>query len=106
MYSDFYKANFGTTMGSPVSVLMANLYVVDFETRAITTFGDGIKFWVRYVDDVFCLVKKDRVASLLDHLNRQSPSISFTVEQEENNTQPVLDIKITKCSNGRLRTTV
>ncbi len=40
----------------------------------------------------------------LFHLNRQSPYISFTVEQEENNILPVLDINITKCSDGTLRT--
>ncbi len=70
-------------MGSPVSVVVANLCMEDFETRAIVTFGDGIKFWVRYVDDVFCIVKKDRVASLLDHLNSQSPSISFTLNKRK-----------------------
>ncbi len=55
---DFYKQKFGTAMGSPVSVVVTNLYMDDFETMAITTFDDGFKFWVHYVDDIFCIVKK------------------------------------------------
>ncbi len=47
-------------LASPVSVVVANLYMEDFETRVMATCGYGIKFWVRK-EDVFCIVKKDRV---------------------------------------------
>ncbi len=50
--------NLAPLWGSPVSVVVTNLYTEDFETMAITTFDDGFKFWVHYVDDIFCIVKK------------------------------------------------
>lgn len=57
---------------------------IHFETRLIATFVDGIKFRVHYVHNVFCIVKKDRIVSLLDHLYRQSNRISFTHERRPN----------------------
>ena len=35
----FYKQVFGTAMGSPVSVVVANLLMVDIEEKALSTFS-------------------------------------------------------------------
>ena len=40
----------GTAMGSPVSVIMANMVMEDLEERALTTLTNPPLFWKRFVD--------------------------------------------------------
>ena len=47
----YYQQMFGTAMGSPVSVMLANLVMEDMEDRTLTTKDFGVEFWKRYVDD-------------------------------------------------------
>ena len=47
----YYQQIFGTAMGSPVSVTVANLVMEEIEERALATFDPPPRFWKRYVDD-------------------------------------------------------
>ena len=47
----FYKQIHGTAMGSPVSVVVANLVMEDLEDRALRTFSQILRFYYRFVDD-------------------------------------------------------
>ena len=51
--------------------------------RAIATFIEPPKLWLRYVDDTFAKLKKIFVSSFLEHLNRQHPRLKFTTEEME-----------------------
>ena len=42
-------------MGSPVSPIVANIYVETFENRAISTALHLPRMWKRYVDDTFVI---------------------------------------------------
>ena len=57
------------SMGSPVSVVIANLVMEDVEERALTTFHPPPHFWQRYVDDTFTVLPRDLVQQFLSHLN-------------------------------------
>jgi len=46
-------------MGSPVSTVIANLYMEEFEERAIATVTYKPKTWKQYVDDTFTILEKD-----------------------------------------------
>ena len=46
-----YQQTFGTAMGSPVSVTIANLVMEDVEERALATTDIPLRFWKCYVDD-------------------------------------------------------
>ena len=61
-------------MGSPVSAVVANLYMEFFEEIALRTAPARPRIWKRYVDDTFTLVKKGDVDELLIHLNSIRPS--------------------------------
>ena len=48
---DFYAQVEGAAMGSPVSPIVANLFMEWFEIHALATFTESLKIWMRYVDD-------------------------------------------------------
>ncbi len=62
--------------------------------------------WKRYVDNTFCIVKKGIEKHLLDLLNYVRPSVTLTLESEEDNKLTFLDclLKIEMC--GRFTSTV
>ena len=55
----FYKQLQGTAMGSPVSPVIANIYMEYFQSLAILTSPTLIKWWLRYLDDVHRATRKD-----------------------------------------------
>jgi len=63
-----YKQKDGAAMGSPVSAVIANLYMEESEERAIATATYKPKIWKRYVDDTFTILGKDYVDGFLQHL--------------------------------------
>ena len=57
-------------MGSPISPSIANLFVEQLEGKALDSFlHNRPKTWLRYVDDVFSILKKAHVKVLFRHLN-------------------------------------
>ena len=93
-------------MGSPVSAVVANLYMEFFEELALTSAPAKPRLWMRYVDDTCCTVKKGTVKGLLDHLNSVRPSIRFTVEVEKDDGLPFLDTLLQRREDGSLDVTV
>ena len=93
-------------MGSPVSVVIANLYMETFEEQAIESTPSKPKIWKRYVDDTFTILDRDRVDSFLKHLNSQHPTICFTMETENDNKIAFLDASVSREPDGCLNTSV
>ena len=92
-------------MGSPVSVVVAEIVMQNIEERALTTCRQTIPLWLRYVDDTFTAVHKDEIDEFHDHLNEQNADIQFTREVEEDGKLPFLDCLVSRDENT-LRTTV
>ena len=48
-------------MGSPVSAVIANLYMESFEEQAITTSSYECRIWKNYVEDTFTILDRENV---------------------------------------------
>ncbi|KAL9985751.1 hypothetical protein ACROYT_G008192 [Oculina patagonica] len=89
-----------------LSPVIANIFMEDFEERAIASAIYKPKIWKRYVDDTFTILDRDQVDGLFQHLNNQQPTIRFTMETEKDNSIPFLDTSVIRDSNGLLTTSV
>ena len=103
----FYEQVEGAAMGSPISPIVAKLYMEDFEMRAINTSPQPPLMWKRFVDDTCVIIKAAQKQSFLDHINSIDQNIQFTAEEARpDGSIPFLDILITPCEDGSLATTV
>ena len=102
----FYEQKEGAAMGSPISAVVANLYMEFFDELALETALTRHRLWKRYVDDTFCILRKGSTEKLLHHFNGVRLTINFTVEQEEDETLPSLDTLFRRREDGSLDSSV
>ena len=93
-------------MGSPVSAVIASLYMERFEEQAITTSFYGPRIWERNVDDIFTILDRENLDGFLQHLNNQQPSIRLTMETEKEKKLAFLDTAVLREPDGRLTISV
>ena len=102
----FFEQREGAAMGSPVVVVVADLYMEFFEELALRTAPMKPRLWKRYIDDTCCIMKKGTLEELLTHLNSVRPSIRFTVEVEKDGRLPFLDALLQRKDDNSLDVTV
>ena len=56
---EFYQQLEGTAMGSPISPIIANLFLEDLETKALSSSPHPPSMWKRYVDDTLTIINRD-----------------------------------------------
>ena len=98
----YYEQVDGLAMGSPLSATLANVFLSHHEQQWINNCPPSFKpkYYKRYVDDTFLLFDNEEQANqFLDYMNNRHPRIKFTIETEENNKLPFLDLLISKRNN-------
>ena len=107
---EFYVQVHGAAMGSPVSPIVCNLYMEDFEQRAIRTALHPPRWWKRYVDDTYIILDRQYSLEFTDHLNSLDPYIKWTTEGESTKdserTLPFLDTVSVIQPDGTITTRV
>jgi retron-type reverse transcriptase len=80
----FNEQTDGVAMGSPLSPVIANFYMEDFEKKAIANTTHKPACWYRYVDDTFVIWphRQEKLMDILNHLNGIHNNIQFTMEKE------------------------
>ena len=93
-------------MGSPVSPIVANLYMEYLEQKALSSAQHHPRFWHRFVDDTFVIHKEVNKQDFLKLINSVDPAIRFTVEDnKEDGSIPFLDTIVKPEADGSLSIT-
>ena len=98
-----YKQVDGVAMGSPLGPTLANIFLNYNEKIWLNICPTNFKpnYYKRYVDDTFVLFDDPNKSSLfLNYLNSKHPNIKFTIETENEEKLPFLDILITRLNNN------
>lgn len=95
-----YSINEGLPMGSPISGLLANIYIDYIENQYILNdknpYFKKLRIWKRYMDDIICIWdgESEDLIKLHDYINGLREKLKFTIEQETNNKINFLDLTI------------
>lgn len=97
----FYSQDDGLAMGSPLSGLLADVYLNFYENTYLLNnniYANKIIFYSRYVDDTFIIFDGTlrQVDSFKNFLNGINKNIQFTIETEHENTINFLDLTLTR----------
>ncbi|XP_071056828.1 uncharacterized protein [Onthophagus taurus] len=100
----FYRMNTGLPMGSPISGIMADIFVNQLEKEIFSDkyniFTSDITFYGRYVDDILIIYKGNNAKLLaLFNLFNNASNLQFTLEIEKHHSLNFLDLEITKNLN-------
>ena len=97
-----YEQSDGAAMGSPLSPVIANMYMEHLEETALHTAPLQLTLWLRYVDDTFVawLHGHEELQHFHEHINQQHPNIQFTIEEEKDGQLAFLDVQVTRSPDG------
>ena len=93
-----YKQRNGLSMGSPISSILANVYINQVIENHPHFNNDKIVFYKRYMDDTLLLWKGDQKSfeEHVNNLNKITDNIQFTSEFESNQSINFLDLNINR----------
>ena len=100
---DLYLQTDGVAMGSPMSSIFANIFLGFHEKKWLDDCPESFKpaFYKRYVDDTLIIFNHPSHAEqFLDYPNSKHQNITFTIEKENENKIPFLDVLIDKANKA------
>jgi hypothetical protein len=95
----YYKQKEGLAMGSPLSPILAEIFMDHLEEKIFNSnhqYTKNIFYWFRYVDDILCcwIGTLRQLDQFLQFLNPLHDSINFTMETEVDNKLHFLNLTI------------
>ena len=82
--NNIYQQKDGVAMGSPLSQVLAGIFMVHFGRTLMPQLEKFMKPQKRYVDDTITYIKPDFITDIIDILNKFHENIEFTYEVEHN----------------------
>lgn len=81
----------GMPMGSALSPILADIVLEELLDKCLDNLENKPRLLTKYVDDLFCVIRKDDTQKTLETLNKFHKHIKFTVETEKEGKLPYLD---------------
>ena len=99
---EHFIQNNGTAMGTKMAPAFANLFMGDFERKALDNSPDKPYLWWRCIDDIFLIwtLGEEKLDKFITNLNSLHPTIKFTSERSTTSI-PFVDVNI-QINNGKL----
>ena len=98
-----YQPPKGVAMGSPISGLIAEVFLQHLENTHIKHIMERqhITLYTRYVDDILIIYDNRHITAetILNHINTIHPNITFDLTMEENNQICYLDLKLIRLTD-------
>jgi hypothetical protein len=95
----YYKPTTGVAMGSPLSGILAEIFLQDLEQNRVKYILEDKKivYYNRYVDDIFIIYDQRKITpqTILENFNIQHKDLNFTTNTEINNQINYLDLNLT-----------
>ena len=85
-----------------MSQVVADIFMEHIERQTLTTFREPPRIWLRYVDDVFCVIKSSVIDDFHHHLNANCPNVKFTLELEDNSSLAFMHVRVNRTPNNKL----
>lgn len=103
IYGDtYYNQTYGMPMGNPLSPTIADIVLdtlLEQVTADLKREDVNIKLISKYVDDLFAIIKRKDEEHILKTFNNYHNKLKFTIEKEEDNSIPYLDMRIFRENN-------
>ncbi|CAF5120860.1 unnamed protein product [Rotaria sp. Silwood1] len=101
----YYRQIKGGAMGSPFTMVLANIYMLEWEQKLIQHQHRQHEIYGRYIDDVFMTTNltKEEILRELEETTKNDPNIKVTITI--NQALEYLDASIEN-NNGQLKTTI
>jgi len=94
-----YRQIFGTSMGSPLSLIIVNIVIQDLENYTLNALKFDLIFYVRYVDDIGLAVPTDKIDIILRKFNNYHDRLKFTIEYESSHFLSFLDLSLKRIND-------
>jgi hypothetical protein len=103
--NQIYQPHKGVTMGSPISGIIAEIFLQSFEEKHLNHILDenNTTFYTRYVDDILIVNNTDKTNPdlILKYMNSIHDDLVFThILENEHNSINFLDLLITRQTNS------
>ena len=94
----FYDQIDGVSIGSPLGLILANLFMGYHERNWLQEFDIGeVLLYRHYVDEIFCMFRNEIDAEIFfKYLSSKHSNIKFAMEKETNKFLPFLDVLVKK----------
>lgn len=94
----------GMPMGSPLSPVLGDLVMERLLDKVLPRLKFEIPFVKKYVDDLILVVPLDKHVEILEVFNGFHNKLQFTMEKEEHNRIPFLDLWLIRSGDGTIST--
>ena len=106
--NQYYDQIDGVAMGSSLGPILADIFMFDFENKVFDTFDGNLPLLYKgYVDEFFLVFNdRDDCELFYEYINKQHPNIKFTLDIEENESLPFLDVLVSMSADGVVSTSL